>query len=111
MCHSTNDTYLLHKENFAVLPFKSTVETATGNQILQITSSWVRISRDLVFNCTHSLKVWMKSASPEPEAPKEIHLMLRNTTNANNSHVSFGSLKHSLYIFLTNVKGSLFFLQ
>lgn len=69
------------------------------------------IHRDLVFNCTQSLKVWMKSASPEPEAPKEIHLMLRNTTNANNSHVSFGSLKHSLYIFLTNVKGSLFFLQ
>lgn len=55
----------------AGLPFKNTVERDTGNQMLQITSMGEIIHRDVIFNCTHSLKGGMKSASPEPEAPRQ----------------------------------------
>jgi len=40
------------------------------------------VLKDLSLNCTCSLKVWVKSASPEPEAPrrsKEVYLMFNNT--------------------------------
>lgn len=36
--------------DIAVLPFKNTVEGATGNQILQITSSWLRINIEIWFS-------------------------------------------------------------